>query len=41
MFHGRMFFERDCEFSIVLRSCKLFEQFLCDMWCKIESEKLS
>ncbi len=22
------------------RTCKLFEQFLCHIWCKIESEKL-
>ena len=40
-FIGRIFFERKGRFPLIIRSDKLFDQFLCDMWCKMESDMLS
>ncbi len=40
-FHSRLLFQRPCDFHILLHSGRLFQQYLCEMFVKVESERLS
>ena len=40
-FYSRLLFQRDCDFNILIHSCRLFQQYLCEMFVKVECERLS
>ena len=40
-FYSRLLFQRDCHFNVLLYSGRLFQQYLCEMFAKVECEQLS
>ena len=40
-FYSRLLFQRECEFNVLLYSGRLFQQYLCEMFMKVECERLS
>ena len=40
-FYARLLFQRECDFNILLHCGRLFQQFLCEMFVKVEFERLS
>ena len=40
-FYSRLLFQRTCDFNVLLYSGRLFQQYLCEMFVKVESERLS
>lgn len=40
-FYSRLLFRRTCDFNILLRSGRFFQQYLCELFVKVESEWLS
>ena len=39
--YSRLLFQRTCDFNVLLYSGRLFQQYLCEMFVKVESERLS
>ena len=37
-FYSRLLFRRTCDFNILLRSGRFFQQYLCELFVKVESE---
>ena len=40
-FYSRLLFEQACDFNVLLHSGRLFQQYLCEMFVKVISERLS
>ena len=40
-FYSRLLFQRTCDFNVLLYSGRLFQQYLCEMFVKVDSERLS
>ena len=40
-FCSRLLFERTCDFNVLLHTRRLFQQCLCEMFAKVDSERLS
>lgn len=40
-YYTRLLFERDCDFNTIIHSGRLFQQYLCEMFVKVECERLS
>ena len=40
-FYARLLFQRECDFNILLHSGRLFQQYLCEMFVKVEWERLT
>ena len=40
-FYSRLLYQRTCDFNVLIHSGRLYQQYLCEMFVKVETERLS